>query len=133
LEKLIREDEFIPVIKQLTGDKRWAVRIRFYEGKPVLHFMNTALVAVPHPIIKDNSGTAVLKDIETKITDNKLSYRINRLKVPLNQLSVMSPETNGKVVKAEIQHEKKYSVINLNLEGVKVYAVAQSSDVSVKI
>ncbi len=129
LEKLIKEDKFIPAVKQLAGDKRWAVRIRFYEGKPVIHFMNTALVAVPHPTIKDNSGTAVLKDIETKITDNKLSYRINRLNVPLTQLSVLSPETNGKVVKVEIRHEKKYTVINLNLEGIKVYAVAQSSGV----
>lgn len=129
LEKLIKEEKFIPAVKQLAGDKRWAVRIRFYEGKPVLHFMNTTLVAVPHPTIKDSSGTAVLKDIETKITDNKLSYRINRLKVPLTQLSVMSPETNGKVVKVGIQHEKRYSVINLDLEGIKVYAVAQSGDV----
>jgi len=134
LDKLIEEGKFDPVLKQVAGDKRWAARIRFYNGKPTVHFMNTAIAAIPHPTLKDNpiakgsSGTPVLMDMETKIEDNKLSYRIRNLNVPLSQLSVVSPELGEKIINAEIQHGKKYSTISLDLTGVKVYAVAQSHD-----
>lgn len=135
LDKLIAEEgKFDPVLKQVAGDKRWAVRIRFYNGKPVIHFMNTALVAIPHPTLKDNplakgsAGTPVLMDMETKIVDNKLAYRIRNLNVPLSQLSVVSPELGEKIINAEIKNGEKYTTIVLDLTGVKVYAVAQSQD-----
>jgi|WetSurMetagenome_2_1015567.scaffolds.fasta_scaffold00496_19 hypothetical protein len=126
IEELIKNGKFHPVIKQLSGDKRWAARIRFYEDKPVIHFMNTALTAVPHPSIKDISGVPILKDIESDIENNNLSYEINSKKISLSQLSVMSPELGEEKRNAEIQGIKNgYSTIKINLEGVKIYAVFQ--------
>jgi hypothetical protein len=126
LEKLIQKKMFRPVLKQLTGDTRWAARIRLHEAKPVIHFMNTALVAVPHPTLKDIPGIAILKDIESKIEDNNLTYEINTKKISLSQLLIMSPEL-GEEKRDVDMHEVKngLSTINVNLKGVKVYAVAQ--------
>lgn len=126
LEKLIQKSMFHPVLKQLAGDRRWAARIRLHEDKPVIHFMNTALVAVPHPTIKDIPGLPILKDIESKIEDNNLAYVINTKKIPLSPLSIMSPELGEETRNVNIRDSKKgYSTINVNLEGVKVYAVVQ--------
>jgi len=126
LEKLIAEGKFKPVITQLTGDSRWAARIRFYKDKPVIHFMNTALIAVPHPTVKDNAGIGILKEINSAIADNKLSYKIDTTRVPLFRLSIMSPELEEEVRDVAIDNiGKNASDIKVNLEGIKVYAVLQ--------
>jgi hypothetical protein len=126
LEKLIAEGKFKPVITQLAGDFRWAARIRFYKDKPVIHFMNTALIAVPHPTVKDNAGIGILKDINSAITDNKLSYAIDTARLPLSKLSIMSPELDEEARDVNIEHIGKNAWnIKVNLEGIKVYAVLQ--------
>jgi hypothetical protein len=127
LTKLIGEKKISPVLKQLAGDKRWAARIRFYRGKPVIHFLSTGLVAVPHPSIKDMGGVPVLKDIGSVIEDNNLSYEIDTGKVPLSGLIVKSPEFGEEIRKAVIQASRRgYSTVNINLNGVRVYAVAET-------
>ena len=83
--------KFNPVLKQLKGDSRWIARIRLYNGKPVIHFMNAGLLAVPDNI-KDLSGIPLIKDIDSLIKDNDLTYRIDTNKISLQALSVMSPE-----------------------------------------
>ena len=128
LEKFIQKGIFQPVLKQLSGDTRWAARIRFHEDKPVIHFMNTALIAVPHPFLKDVPGIPILKDIESKIEDNNLTYEINTRKISLSQLSIMSPELKEESRNVEIRDAKHgYSTINVNLGGVKIYAVLQKT------
>jgi hypothetical protein len=127
LEKLIRGKRFHPVLTQISGDTRWAVRIRFYEGRPVLHFLSRGLIAIPHPSIKDMGGVAVLKDIDSEIKDNKLSYEIDSSGVAISSLAVLSPETGNNSINAEIRHIKNDRlVLNVNLEGIKIYAVAQN-------
>jgi hypothetical protein len=128
LKMLIQKGLFQPAVKQLSGDKGWAVRIRFYKDQPVIHFMNTALIAVPHPILKDVPGIPILKDIESKIEDNNLTYEINTGKISLSKLSVMSPELGIETREVDI-HETKhgYSTVNINLGGVKIYAVVQKT------
>ena len=129
LEKLIQKGIFHPVLTQLSGDTRWAARIRFYDGKTVIHFMNTALIAVPHPSIKDMGGNSILKDIESGSKDNNLEYRIRTNKAPVTQLSVRSPELGVEIRKADIKDMKKgFSTIKINLEGVKIYACLESTD-----
>lgn len=128
LEKLIQKGKFHPVLKQITGDKRWAARIRIHEGMPVIHFMNTALVAVPHPSLKDLRGVPILNDLESKIADNNLSYEIDSKKIALSQLSMMSPELGGEKREVNIK-EVNHGIltINVNLSGVKTYAVVQKA------
>ena len=129
LEKLIQKGIFHPVLKQLSGDTRWAARIRFYEDKPVIHFMNTALVAIPHPTIIDNHGVPILKDIESKIEDNNLTYEINTKIISISQLSIMSPELGEETRNVNIRDAKHgYSTINVNLGEVKIYAVVQKKE-----
>jgi hypothetical protein len=126
LKKLIAYNKFRPVLTQLAGDRRWAARIRFYKDKPVIHFMNTALIAIPHPTLKDISGTPVLKDIKSKISDNHLSYRINTEKIPIDHLSAMTPELGDQKINVIIDKtDKKITNIKINLSGVKTYAIAQ--------
>lgn len=126
LKKLIAESRFKPVLTQLSGDSRWAARIRFYDNKPVIHFMNTALVAIPHPTLKDNSGIPILKNINSLISDNDLSYKIDIDKILLSKLSILSPEL-GEHEKNVVTNNtgKDNSSIKINLDGVKVYAVLQ--------
>lgn len=126
LKKLISEGRFKPVLKQVSGDTRWAARIRFYNGVPSIHFMNTAIVAVPHPVIKDHTGNFILKDIVSKIENNVLEYEIDSKKVPLKELLMMSPELGAEQRTVHIQNEENgYSLMNINLENVTAYAVAQ--------
>jgi hypothetical protein len=72
-------------------------------------------------------GVAVLKDIDSEIKDNKLSYEIDSSGVAISSLAVLSPETGNNSINAEIRHIKNDRlVLNVNLEGIKIYAVAQN-------
>ena len=126
LTVLIKKGNFHPAIKQVAGDAGWVARLRFHKDKPVLHLMNTALIAIPHPTIKDVPGVPILKDIDSRIKDNNLSFVIDNNKIRLSGLSVMSPELGGEKRTADIKESKKgFSTLNIDLEGVKIYAVIQ--------
>jgi len=126
LKKLIAEEKFKPVLTQLSGDTRWVARIRVYKDKPVIHFMNTALIAIPHPTIKDNSGIAILKDIDSKILDNNLLYKIITDRVHLSKLSISSPELGEQKKNVVVNNlGKGVSSFKVNLDGLKVYAVLE--------
>ena len=128
LDILIKKGRFRPVLRQLAGDPRWAARIRFYNGKPVIHFLSRGLTAKPHPSMKDMGGSPILKDIGSEIEDNRLKYEINTALLPISALSIMSPElgTESRIVTA-VNSKPGYSILDINLEGIKIYAVAQSS------
>jgi hypothetical protein len=129
IEKLTLKGTFHPALTQLTGDKRWAARVRFYNEEPVIHFMNRALVAVPHPSVKDTGGIPIIKDLESDIENNKLVYRININKITVAKLSVLSPELGEEIRDADIRFVKKgFAEININLGGVKVYATVQNHE-----
>ena len=124
LKELIVAGTFKPVIRQLKGDNRWAVRIRLYNGKAAIHFMNGGLLPVPDEV-KDLSGVPLIKDIDSLIKDNGLSYEIST-DIRLSQLSLMSPELGeAKRVATICATGKERTVVNINLEGIKIYAVAQ--------
>ncbi|MDB5278767.1 MAG: hypothetical protein JWR61_3722 [Ferruginibacter sp.] len=124
LQKLIEAGKFKPVIRQLKGDQRWAARIRFYNGKAAIHFMNGGLLPVPDEV-KDLSDVPLIKDIDSLITDNELSYEINS-SIRFSQLSLMSPELGEAKRVAGIRATGKgRTVVNVDLAGIKIYAVAQ--------
>lgn len=126
LRKLITEGRFKPVLTQLSGDPGWAARIRFYDNKPVIHFMNTALIAIPHPTVKTASGAAVLEDINSKISNNDLLYKINADKVHFSKLTMRSPELHEQERNVEVNTTGSgFASMKVNLDGVKVYAVLQ--------
>jgi hypothetical protein len=127
LDKLIQKGSFRPVLNQVSGDKRWAVRIRIHQGRPVFHFMNTALTAVAHPTLKDVPGVPILMDMESKITDNNLTFEVDTHRLKLSQLFLMSPELGEAKVVSIQEGERGVSIINANLKGIKTYAVMQST------
>lgn len=120
LQQQIASGKFQPYLKQVKGGNGWVARIRIYEGKPVIHFMNSALVAVAHPTVKDLSGVPVLVDINSSVSDNRLAFTTTQGVFDLNGLSILSPELDGKTRTVELLR----STIHVNLEGVKLYAVA---------
>jgi len=126
LNYLLVKTKFHPVLVQLSGDPGWAARIRFYNKKPVIHFLNRKLVAVPHPALKDIPGNPILKDIESHIEDNHLVFKVNAGKLKLKDLYAWSPESGDLSRHAGIvATEKGYSTLDINLEGIKIYAVLQ--------
>jgi hypothetical protein len=126
LQQLIAAGKFKPVIRQIKGDKRWVVRIRLHNGKPVFHCLNTDLTAIPHPTLKDLSDIPILIGLDSAIADNELAYEINTAAFSLTRLSVMSPELKGEQRPVSITSKSKgTATLEINLEGVKVYAVVQ--------
>jgi hypothetical protein len=126
MKKFLSDGRFKPVLTQLAGDHRWATRIRTYGEKTVIHFMNTALVAIPHPVIKDNAGIPVLNDINSAIADNMLEYNIDTTMIKFGGLSLMSPELDKTERKVAVNFVgKNIANIRVNLEGIKIYAVLQ--------
>ena len=124
--KLILKGVFKPAIRQVSGDSGWAVRVHINNSKPVFHFLNSAMTPVPHPTIKDNGGTPILKDIDSSIRNNMITYEINNKVLALSSLSLFSPEMDDNPGKVEISSSARgYSTVRINLDGVKVYAVAQ--------
>ena len=126
LRKLIAGGLFKPIIRQLSGDPGWALKMQFHENKPLLHFLNTAMIPVPHPSLRDNGGNPILKDIESAVKNNQLTFEINAQRIPLTSLSILSPEIKDRVRMAEISSSGRgFSIIKVNLEGIKVYATGQ--------
>ena len=126
LAGLIQAKKFSPVIRQKEGDERWAARIRFNNGEFTMHFLNRAMEAVPHPHIKDNKKIAILKDIKSSITDNRLSYEIRMDTLPHPRYILKSPELKDKsreVISGK--GNKGYQQVNVDLSGINVYGVIQ--------
>ena len=127
LAKLIASGRFRPILRQVKGDRRWAARLRAYDGVgTVIHFMNTGLLSTPDEI-KDLSGIPLMKDIVSLVTDNRLEYEIDTTRVKLAGLTLMSPELEGEKRPIAVTARKNgHAVIRVNLDGVAIYGVGQS-------
>ena len=125
IDQLIAEGKFTPAIKQVSGDTGWCVRARRYGNKTVLHFLNSKMKAIPHPTVKDISGTPVIDTIDTNIVNNKIAFEIDRSKLNLSVTDLISPELKDDKRKVAISNAGKKQLLNVDLSGVKVYAVAQ--------
>jgi hypothetical protein len=123
LAGLIGKGMFLPAIRQISGDKGWSVRIHFHQGNPVFHFMNTSMIPVPHPHIKDNGNVPILKDIDSAVKNNKLAFEIDSKRINLKGVKLISPEIEGESRPGSISILRKdRAVLNIDLDGIKVYA-----------
>lgn len=125
LEQLIVSGKFTPLIKQTGGDKGWAIRLRTYQGKPVIHFLNRKMIAVPHETIKDMSGVPVLKSIRSGISNNQLTIEIDAKRFKLGEPGLFSPELKDERRQIRIDRKGNIQKINVDLKDIRVYAVAQ--------
>jgi len=129
LDNLIASGWIVPRIKQVAGDKRWAARLRIYQNNIVLHIMNRALKAVPHPETKDSeTKVPVLLDMESSSSSNYLEYimEFNGIGKPWKNTVIMSPELGDekRAVKLEIISDTCVKLY-IDLSGIKVYGVIQ--------
>ncbi|MBY0534404.1 MAG: hypothetical protein K2P88_01015 [Chitinophagaceae bacterium] len=125
LKKMIQAGIFHPVIKQVSGDPRWSVKLRFFNKKPVLHFMNTSLEAVADNV-KDLSDIPLMKDLKSPITNNQLQYEINTSRFSIPEMTAMSPELKAEKRTVRVaQYAANKTTLNVDLTGVEIYAVVQ--------
>lgn len=129
LEGFISGGHITPRIRQLSGDKRWAARLRLHPQGMVLHLLNRALEAVPHSdLVSSEGGNKVLLDIKSQINENVLVYEIDFTGAgkPWEHASAASPEIGNasRQVTIERQSENKIKV-TIDLTGIDIYAVVQ--------
>jgi len=129
IKMLISSKTIMPKVTQISGDKRWSMRLRMHPQGAVIHFMNRALEAIPHAELKEAlSSGKVLADVKSVSTDDILEYVIDfeGLGSPWVSAVAMSPEI-GEVkrpVKIEKLNDGKIKIV-IDLTGVKVYGVVQ--------
>jgi hypothetical protein len=92
LADLISKGRFRPLLRQLSGNRMWATRIRSYKEGPAIHFLNRGLRAVPHPVLKESSGIPILQDFHSEGVDNRLEYEYDSSRIRFNSLAIRSPE-----------------------------------------
>ena len=123
--ELIKNGKLKPTIKQTVGENGWKVRFRMYEDKPVIHFMNSKLKAIPHPTAKDIEQTPVLNSIESMIQNNLIAFEIDAKKINISDLNLYSPELGDINRKIAFSRSNDKLIMKVDLNGIKVYAVAQ--------
>ncbi|AHF14482.1 hypothetical protein [Niabella soli] len=127
LEQFIAAGTFRPAIRQVAGDKGWALRVRFYKDQPVLHFLNTRLNAIPDASIKDISGLPIVRSIESTIKNNRLRFEIDRQKLPLRPLQLVSPELEATARPVPVTGQSSVQTLEADLSGIRIYAAAHTS------
>jgi hypothetical protein len=120
LNDLILKRKFNPLLRQLSGNRLWAARIRKYKDGAAIHFLNRGLVAVAHPTLKEGSGTPILQDFHSDGKDNILEYAFDDSRINFQALSVRSPEIGEGRRPVVVKN-----VIRIDLTGIETYAVAQ--------
>ncbi|MBK5196474.1 MAG: hypothetical protein JJE08_10725, partial [Proteiniphilum sp.] len=124
-QQLMQDDGFNPIVRQISGDSGWVIRLRDYNGKKVVHFMNSRLKAIPHPSAQDIGRSPVLDRIESGIEDNLLQFEIETKRFDATKLSLYSPELEDQSREIRFSGVRGKTIMEVDLSGVRIYAVAQ--------
>jgi hypothetical protein len=117
VSRLISENHIVPRIRQTEGDPTWAVRIRKHKDKLVMHVLNRALEAIPHPSLTSSLGPQkILKDFKAVHKNDVITYEVNidGIVDEWNNLTFMTPETGS------VKHEVKTEMISDRLVRVSI-------------
>ena len=127
LKKMVAGQHFDPIIRQVAGDPRWALRLRKHgDNVHVIHFMNTAMRAIPHATLRDGGNSPILDRIESDITNNKVTYDIAADTVNFENLEVKSPELGDRTNSVKSERIGPSTIrLSFDLDAINVYAVAQ--------
>ena len=123
--QFVMDKSFSPIIRQTSGDIGWVVRLRDYNGKKTLHFMNSNLKAIPHPTVKDISGSPVLDKIESLVKNNKLTFEIDDKRFNISDLALYSPEIEGGPREITLSKAGRKTIMKVDLTGIRIYAIVQ--------
>lgn len=124
LNQLVTQGKLAPRVRQVSGDGMWALRAKSYQGHVVLHLLNRALAAVPHPTCRDARSRAILQAIEATNTQHTAEYLINfaEPEAPWPTAEYLSPET----VKRSVELADPTTIRKkVNLENIRLYALIQ--------
>lgn len=124
LNNLIENGALFPLVNQISGDKGWAIRLRKYGDKTVIHFLNTKLRAIPKCDVKDISNIPVIKNIKSNIIDNNVTFVV-RKKIFPPTLKLFSPELGGGFREIKIENKNNEVILDVDLNGISIYAIAQ--------
>lgn len=124
-QQFVLDKSFSPIVRQVSGDIGWVVRLRDYKGKRVIHFMNTNMKAVPHPTVKDIGQSPVLSRIESSIKNNVLKFEIDTKQFDITKLNLYSPELGDQSREIHLSRARGKTILEVDLTGIRVYAVAQ--------
>lgn len=123
-------DRLRPAVKQVSGDPRWAARLRVHPQGTVLHLMSRAMTALPHPTLRDMGGKPILADIRSDSADDRLEYVLDfsRAGRPWRAAAAWSPELGdaGRAVSLRVL-EGGLLAARVDLSGVTAYAVVQEA------
>jgi hypothetical protein len=131
LERLIASGRIQPRLKQVSGDTRWSARLRVHKDGIVLHLMNRALEAVPHPVTKESeSKIPALLDINSLSSSDQLEYIVDFSGIgkPWESAVVLSPELGDERRTVRLERVSgTCTKASVDLDGVKLYGVIQKS------
>ena len=129
IKKLIASNIIIPRITQVSGDMRWSARLRLHPHCIVMHLLNRALEAVPHPDLREAlSKLGVLAEVKSMSTDDLLEYIIDfdgtgKL---WEEAYAMSPELGDVKRPVKIENlDGRRAKVSINLSSIKIYGVIQ--------
>lgn len=128
LEKLIGSGKLKPGLRQVAGDIGWAARLRRHSGRIVLHLLNRALEGIPHPYLRDSSGSDVLINIKSNVINNKLEFIIDftGIGIPWKSAVLMSPEILDEKRSVKIGKISDTQIkVSVDLTGITIYGVVQ--------
>jgi len=127
INELIQNNIIIPKIRQTDGDRTWAVKIRKHKDKLVMHILNRAIEAIPHPTLTNAIGPGkILYDIAAANQGENVSYiiDISGLSQKPTEINFMSPETGSLKRKVSVEKLTENKVkITFSTKGIKLYGI----------
>lgn len=124
---LVDKKVIIPRIRQIEGDSTWAVRIRKHGDKTVMHVLNRAIEAIPHPTLTSAVGPMkILKDIKAVHKGDVITYEIDLTDIAedWNPSSFMSPETGSVKHKVTVEKLSDHKVkVSVNVKDLTLYGI----------
>ena len=128
LPELMRERQFAPRIRRISGPTDWSARLRLHGQRLCLHLLNRNLQAEAHPSVKGGRGEDILYRIASEPVREPLVLELDCSGLPsLDQAVLASPELSApRSVMVKSAGERRLH-LTLNLEGIRLYAMVVKS------
>lgn len=123
LPDLIRQGQFKPRVRQISGPEGWSARLRLHGRRLCLHLLNARVEGEPHPSFTDYRGGKLLYRINAEPAREPLVLEVDCAGLPpLDRARLESPELReARPVSCESAGDKRLQ-LTLNLDGIRLYA-----------
>ncbi|MGA3327824.1 MAG: hypothetical protein ABSF45_25470 [Terriglobia bacterium] len=128
LAELTRQKKFVPRIRQVSGPTGWSARLRLHGQRLCLHLLNANLQGEPHPTLVGGRGEKILYRINAQPAREPLILELDCAGLPsLDQATLDSPDLDtARPITVGSTGNQRWQ-LNLNLEGVRLYAMVVSA------